>query len=42
MLSVALAYAGFVYLTRLVSSYGVWSLYEQHAFLVPAPFIGLE
>ena len=42
MLSVALAYAGFVYLTRLVSWYGVWSLYGQHAFLVPAPFIGLE
>ncbi len=41
LLPVAVAYVGFIYLTRLVSWYGVWSLYEQHAFLVPAPFLGM-
>jgi len=41
MLPLAVAYVGFVYMTRFVSWYGVWSLYEQHAFLVPAPFLGI-
>jgi hypothetical protein len=41
MLPVALVYVLIVYFTQYLSWYGVWSLYEQHAFLVPAPFLGL-
>ncbi|REK15620.1 MAG: hypothetical protein DWQ37_09130 [Planctomycetota bacterium] len=33
-------YVFLVYFTQYLSWYGVWSLYEQHAFLVPAPFLG--
>ena len=40
MLPVVLVYALLVYYTQYLSWYGVWSLYEQHAFLVPAPFLG--
>ncbi|MGD9720015.1 MAG: hypothetical protein AB7O59_02230 [Pirellulales bacterium] len=38
---VVLFYVVVVYFTQYLSWYGVWSLYEQHAFLVPAPFLGL-
>jgi hypothetical protein len=41
MLSLAAVYVLIVYFTQYLSWYGVWSLYEQHAFLVPAPFLGL-
>ncbi|MEX2111828.1 MAG: DUF4013 domain-containing protein [Pirellulales bacterium] len=41
MLPVVLVYVVIVYFTQYLSWYGVWSLYEQHAFLVPAPFLGL-
>ncbi len=41
MLPVAAAYVLLVYLTQYLSWYGVWSLYEQHAFLLPVPFWGL-
>jgi hypothetical protein len=41
MLGVALWYVLLVYFTQYLSWYGVWSLLEQHAFLVPAPFLGL-
>ncbi len=41
MLPVVIVYVGIVYFTQYLSWYGVWSLYEQHAFLVPAPFLGL-
>jgi len=41
MLPLVLAYVLLVYFTQYLSWYGVWSLYEQHAFLVPAPFLGL-
>ena len=34
-------YVGFVFLTQYVSWYGRWSLYEQHAFLLPVPFLGM-
>ena len=37
MLPVAAIYV-IVYFTQYLSWYGVWSLYEQHAFLVPVPF----
>ena len=38
---VVLTYVFVVYLTQYVSWYGPLSLYEQHAFLLPVPFIGL-
>lgn len=41
MLGVALVYVLVAYFTQYLSWYGVWSLYEQHAFLVPAPFLEL-
>ena len=41
MLLLSVAYVLLVYFTQYLSWYGVWSLYEQHAFLVPAPFLGL-
>ena len=34
-------YVGFVFLTQYVSWYGRWSLYEQHAFMLPVPFLGM-
>jgi hypothetical protein len=41
----AVPVAGFyvliVFFTRYTSWYGVWSLFEQHAFLFPAPFLNL-
>ena len=36
----AAIYALVVFLTRYTSWYGTWSLLEQHAFLVPVPFLG--
>ena len=36
----AATYALVVFLTRYTSWYGTWSLLEQHAFLVPVPFLG--
>jgi hypothetical protein len=41
MVPVVLVYVLIVYFTQYLSWYGVWSLYEQHAFLVPAPFLGM-
>jgi hypothetical protein len=41
MAPVVLLYVVLVYFTQYLSWYGVWSLYEQHAFLVPAPFLGM-
>jgi len=40
MLPVAALFAFITFITQYTSWYGVWSLYEQHAFLVPAPFLG--
>ena len=40
MLPLAAIYVVVVYFTQYLSWYGVWSLYEQHAFGVPAPFLG--
>jgi hypothetical protein len=37
---VLMIYALVVYSTQFVSWYGTWSLYEQHAFLLPVPFLG--
>ncbi len=41
MLPVVAFYVLIVYFTQYLSWYGVWSLYEQHAFLVPVPFLEL-
>lgn len=41
MVPVVLTYVLVVYFTQYVSWYGTWSLYEQHAFLVPVPFLGM-
>jgi hypothetical protein len=41
MLPLAIVYAVVVSLSRYTSWYGSWSLFEQHAFLLPAPFLGL-
>ena len=41
VLPVAAAYVLIVYLTQYTSWHGVWSLYEQHAFLLPVPFMGM-
>ena len=38
---VVLAYAIIVWLTQFLSWHGTYSLLEQHAFLVPAPLLGL-
>ena len=35
------AYVVVVFFTQYTSWNGVWSLYEQHAFLVPVPFFGM-
>lgn len=34
-------YALVLYFTQYLSWYGTWSLYEQHAFGLPVPFLGL-
>lgn len=36
---VAIVYALMVFVTPYTSWYGVWSLFEQHAFLLPVPFL---
>ncbi len=41
MLTAAAFFALVVYFTQFTSWHGVWSLYEQHAFLLPVPFVGM-
>ena len=41
LLPVAGFYVLVVFFTQYTSWNGVWSLYEQHAFLVPVPFFHL-
>jgi hypothetical protein len=41
MLPVAALYVVIVYFTQFTSWHGMASLYEQHAFLLPVPFVGL-
>ena len=38
---VVLTYVFFVYLSQYLSWYGTYSFIDQHAFLVPVPFIGI-
>ncbi len=40
-LPIAATYALIVYFTQYLSWYGAYSLYEQHAFLLPVPFLGM-
>ena len=39
MFPVALTYVGIVSVTRYTSWHGAYSLLEQHAFLLPVPFV---
>jgi hypothetical protein len=41
LLPVAAIYVLLVYVTQYTSWYGAYSLFEQHAFLVPVPFLNL-
>lgn len=41
MLPVAAAYVLIVFLSQYTAWRGVWNLYEQHAFLLPVPFLGM-
>jgi hypothetical protein len=41
MLPVALFYVLVVFLSQYTAWRGIWSLYEQHAFLLPVPFLGM-
>jgi len=41
MLPITAAYVGVVFLAQYTSWGGLWSLYEQHAFLLPVPFLGI-
>jgi hypothetical protein len=41
LLPVAGFYVLIVFFTQYTSWHGVWSLYEQHAFLVPVPFLSM-
>ncbi len=37
---VVLFFTLILFMTQYISWYGAWSLFEQHAFLIPAPFLG--
>jgi hypothetical protein len=41
MLPMAAAYVVIVFFSQYAAWEGIWSLYEQHAFLLPVPFVGL-
>jgi hypothetical protein len=41
MLPVAALYVLFVFFSQYTTWDGIWSLYEQHAFLLPVPFTGM-
>ena len=41
MLAVTLLYVVIVYFSQYAAWEGIWSLYEQHAFLLPVPFLGM-
>ena len=40
IIPVVFIYAGVVFLSRYTSWYGDWSLFEQHALLIPIPLLG--
>lgn len=41
MIPTGLAYALIVFFTQYTAWHGIWSLYEQHAFLLPVPFLNM-
>jgi hypothetical protein len=41
MIPVVAVYVLIVFLSQYTAWRGVWSLYEQHAFLLPVPFLGI-
>lgn len=41
MLSITLIYVVIVYFSQYAAWEGIWSLYEQHAFLLPVPFVSM-
>lgn len=41
ILPTTLIYVIIVYFSQFTSWAGIWSLYEQHAFLLPVPFMGM-
>jgi len=41
MLPTGLLYALIVFFTQYTAWQGIWSLYEQHAFLLPVPFLNM-
>jgi hypothetical protein len=41
MLPIGAFYVLIVFFTQYISWHGVWSLYEQHAFLLPVPFFSI-
>lgn len=41
MFSTGLIYALIVYFTQFTAWQGIWSLYEQHAFMLPVPFLNM-
>jgi hypothetical protein len=40
MVAITVFYAIIVYFSQYLAWEGIWSLYEQHAFLLPVPFLG--
>ncbi|WP_254053501.1 hypothetical protein [Singulisphaera sp. GP187] len=41
MFATGLAYALIVFFTQYTAWQGIWSLYEQHAFMLPVPFLNM-
>jgi hypothetical protein len=41
LLPIAAFYVLIVFLSQYTAWRGIWSLYEQHAFLLPVPFLGI-
>src|SRR5262249_40622362 len=41
MVPAVVLYVGIAFLSQYAAWEGVWSLYEQHAFLLPVPFMGM-
>ena len=41
VVAVTLVYVVIVYFSQFAAWEGIWSLYEQHAFLLPVPFMSM-
>jgi hypothetical protein len=41
LVPIAVAYVFIVFITQFTAWHGFWSLYEQHAFLLPVPFVNM-